>query len=88
MLKTIEGVYKNGVVTLSESPEVNGSQVRVLVTFLTDAETVDLSKTADAADMRARLESFVEDWDDPSMDAYNNYDETLNELRKGSDSAG
>jgi hypothetical protein len=27
-----------------------------------------------AAELRARLAPFSEDWDDPAMDAYDNYD--------------
>lgn len=29
---------------------------------------------AQAADLRARLSAFAEEWDSPEMDVYNNYD--------------
>ena len=36
---------------------------------------------AQAAEMRARLASFAEDWESPEMDAYDNYDEEKAKLQ-------
>jgi len=36
---------------------------------------------AQAAEMRARLASFAEDWESPDMDAYDNYDEEKAKLQ-------
>jgi hypothetical protein len=73
MLKTIEGVYHNGRIELAEEPEsVEGA--RVLVTFLPVPRTVDLRERGidekQAADLRWRLQSFADDWDDPGMAVY------------------
>ena len=43
MFKTIEGIYQNGKVELSEQPQAVGDRVQVLVTFL-DASTIDPAK--------------------------------------------
>jgi hypothetical protein len=72
MMQTIEGIYRNGKIELSETPE-DVQEARVIVTFLTD-NSVDLEKRgiepAQAADLRARLSSFAEDWNRPEMSAY------------------
>jgi len=75
---TIEGTYKNGIVELSEAPdEITGA--RVLVTFLVPEE-IDLQAMGideeQAADLRAKFETF-EDWNDPEMDIYNDYNSPL-----------
>ena len=74
MLKTVEGIYRDGKVELLETPpEVDPS--RVIVTFLPRNGVVDLRDRgideAQAADLRARFGSFAEDWDRPEMDVYN-----------------
>ena len=77
MLRTVEGVYKNGKIDVAEVPESVPDGTRVIVTFLEPAG-VDLRSVgideAQAADLRSRLSTFVEDWDDPSMDVYDEYD--------------
>lgn len=69
---TIEGVYNNGKIELNEFP-ANVGQARVLVTFLEPVE-VNLAERgidqAQAADLRARLSTFAEDWERPEMDIY------------------
>lgn len=78
MLKSVEGTYKEGRVSLLETPE-DLKEARVIVTFLPD--TPDDTKPpnllseygideAQAADLRGRLRSFEEDWNRPDMDAY------------------
>lgn len=77
MLKSVEGVYRNGKVELSDLPEDIRDNTRVIVTFLA-TNHVDLrSRGIDedqAAELRARLESFAEDWDSEEMSLYDNYD--------------
>ncbi|HXD33385.1 MAG TPA: hypothetical protein VN643_19845 [Pyrinomonadaceae bacterium] len=70
--KTVEGIFRDGKVELLETPDDVG-EARVLVTFLSDG-AVDLAARgideAQAADLRARLRTFSEDWDRPEMDVY------------------
>ena len=74
MLKSVEGVYREGKVELLESvPE--GMTGRVIVTFVSSpAGAVDLAARGigpeQAADLRHRLAAFAEDWQRPEMDAY------------------
>jgi hypothetical protein len=76
MLKTLEGVYRNGKVELAEVPEDVCDETRVLVTFLEPQATELRARGVDevhAAEMRARLATFAEDWDSPEMAAYDDY---------------
>jgi hypothetical protein len=72
---TVEGIFKDGKVELSEPPP-SISEARVLVTFLVP-EDVDLRafgiSEEQAAELRSRFATF-EDWNDPEMDIYNDYD--------------
>jgi predicted DNA-binding antitoxin AbrB/MazE fold protein len=73
MMKSVEGVYRNGKVELLEPlPEAEGS--RVIVTFGQPAGSVDLRERGidevQAADLRRRLAPFAEDWDRPEMSVY------------------
>jgi hypothetical protein len=69
---TIEGTYKDGNVELAEKP-AQVSQSRVLVTFL-ESNGIDLRARGidetQAADLRARLKTFAEDWEQPEADIY------------------
>jgi hypothetical protein len=72
IMLTVEGTYKNGKVELAETPpQVTHS--RVLVTFL-ESNGVDLRARgideAQAADLRARLKTFAEDWERPEANIY------------------
>jgi hypothetical protein len=76
MLKSVEGIFRDGKIELLEPPPQTGDG-RVLVTFLTESESasaVDLAMRGidakQAADLRARLGRFAEDWDRPEMDIY------------------
>ena len=76
---TYRGTIKNGVVVLPPDTRLaDGTQVRVETMNGEESGGVDLrSRGIDqnqAAELRARLGSFAEDWDSPEMDAYNNYD--------------
>ena len=84
MSKTIEGVYRKGKIELSETPNDVGEGTRVVVTFLSPG-SIDLREhgisKAQAAEMRARLASFAEDWESPKMNVYDNYDEEKAKLQ-------
>lgn len=73
MVKSVEGVYRNGKVELLEPlAEAEGS--RVIVTWVTPADGVDLRQRGidetQAANLRRRSAPFAEDWDRPDMAAY------------------
>ena len=72
VVKSVEGIYRNGKVELVEPlTEAEGS--RVIVTWVHPAEPVDLRERGinepQAADLRRRLAAFAEDWDRPEMTA-------------------
>jgi len=73
MLKSVEGVFRDGKIELLEPPPQTEA-ARVLVTFLPAGAPIDLIERGidppAAADLRARLAAFVEDWDRPEMDVY------------------
>jgi hypothetical protein len=73
MLKSIEGIYRNGKIELLE-PAPQLTEARVVVTFLPERKLTDLAARGItpemAADLRARLGCIAEDWDDPAMDVY------------------
>lgn len=73
-LTSLEGVVRNGRVELSEPLQAR-EETRVTVTFLPELGGVFLPaqgmNAEEAADLRARLHTFAEDWDRPDMDAYN-----------------
>lgn len=77
MLKTVAGVYRKGAIELDELPENVDEGATVLVTFL---ESSKLSLRArgigkrQAANLRARLQTFADEWESPEMDIYDNYD--------------
>ncbi len=77
MTKTIEGVFRDGKVGLSETPDDMENNTPVIVMFLTHGK-IDLREHGidgeQAAELRARLASFVADWDSPEMDIYDDYD--------------
>ena len=80
MLTTVEGVYQDGVIKLTEQPAEIQPGALALVTFLSAGHVggvVDLRSygigPAAAAELRARLSTFAEDWDSPEMSAYDDY---------------
>jgi len=77
MLTAIQGIYRDGKIQLTEVPRNVRDDTPVIVTFLTTGD-IDLSARgideAQAADLRARLTTFAEEWDSPEMDVYDNYD--------------
>jgi hypothetical protein len=72
MLKSVEGVYRDGKIELLELPPPN-AQGKVIVTFL-ESGAIDLAARgideSQAADLRHRLQTIAEDWNLPEMDAY------------------
>jgi len=79
MLNTIEGVYRNGKIELTEVPEGVIDETQVIVTFL-KSKHIDLSERGidqkQAADLRSRLSIFAKDRDASEMDIYDNYDKS------------
>lgn len=55
------------------NPETNEREI--------DLAALDIS-VAQAADLRARLHTFAEDWESPEMDIYDDYDTNLAALRR------
>ena len=77
MLRTLEGVYRNGKVELSEVPMDVCEETRVLVTFREPQTAEVRARGIDevhAAEMRAHLVTFAEDWDSSEMAVYDDYD--------------
>ncbi len=72
MLKSIEGVYRQGKIELLEPPPAH-FEGKVIVTFL-DNGSINLAERGiderQAGDLRGRLKTFSEDWDRPEMDVY------------------
>lgn len=70
--KIVQGVFRNGQIELAETP-LDVDEARVIVTFLPKG-VVNLSEhgidEAQAANLRARLSAFTEDWELPEMEAY------------------
>ena len=77
MLISVEGVYRNGKIELRKMPANVNEEMRGIVTFI-EPKFIDLRARgideAQAADLRARLATFAEDWNSPEMDIYDNYD--------------
>ena len=73
MSKTVEGIYRDGIVELLEMPEDVEERARVIVTFI-DEGSINLAARGideeQAADLRARLGAFAEDWERPDMEGY------------------
>ena len=83
MLQSTMGLYHQGRVELTEMPDDILDGTPVIVTFL-ESGHIDLSArgidTAQAAELRARLSAFTEDWAAPEMDAYDHYDAAKSKL--------
>ncbi|PKB79607.1 MAG: hypothetical protein BZY88_12370 [SAR202 cluster bacterium Io17-Chloro-G9] len=77
MLKSVEGIYRKGRIDLAEAPADVLDETRVIVTFL-GADSIDLAThgidETRAADLRGRLAAFIEEWESPEMDLYDDYD--------------
>ena len=77
MLRTIEGVYRDGRVELCEVPGRVAEDTRVIVTFL-DNRQVDLRARGideeQAGRLRTQLKAFADEWNSPEMASYDDYD--------------
>jgi len=78
---TVEGIYKDGKIELLETvSEVK--QAKVLVTFLetsdVDLRTLGISRE-EASELRGKFATF-DDWNDPALDVYNDYDNAKSAL--------
>jgi hypothetical protein len=80
---SVEGVYRGGKVELTETPKDVQDPTPVIVTFL-NGGPVDLRARGinekQAAELRARLGAFAEDWNSPEMDVYDDYDAAKSKL--------
>ncbi len=77
MHKSVEGVYWDGKIELTELPRDARDETRVIVTFL-EASHIDLQTRGidevQAAELWAQLGTFAEEWDSPDMAIYDHYD--------------
>jgi hypothetical protein len=77
MLTAIQGVYRSGKIHLAEMPRNVTDETPVVVTFLKtgsiDPQARGISVTQ-ATDLRAHLATFSEEWNNPEMEIYDNYD--------------
>lgn len=76
MITSVEGVYRNGRVELTENPSDILEGARVIVTFV-ESSAIDLESQgidrAQAEMLRSSLAPFAEDWDSPEMSIYDNF---------------
>jgi hypothetical protein len=77
MLVSVEGVYRNGRIELTESPNNVPEGTCVIVTFV-ESNDIDLASQGidreQAQTLRASLATFSDDWNNPEMSIYDNYD--------------
>lgn len=86
MLTTVEGIYRNGQIELVELPDKairqSKKEMRVLVTFLPaqpvvhtdiDLRNHEIDEVM-AAELAARLQPFADEWSNPEMDIYDDYE--------------
>ncbi|PIG91392.1 hypothetical protein CSQ79_21730 [Gloeocapsopsis sp. IPPAS B-1203] len=78
MLVSVEGIYHNGCVEITEDPSNIPEGTRVIVTFVGSNE-IDLESQGidreHAKVLKANLAPFSDDWDSPEMSIYDNYDD-------------
>lgn len=73
MAKTAEGIYIDGRVELLETPSGVKDHPRVFVTFLDEGLIGRTARGIDetqAINLRARLSTFADDWEQSEMGAY------------------
>ena len=78
----IEGIYRDGKIELLEMPDDIPEDTHIIVTFSDwsyDLQVRGIDE-AQAADLRARLGTFMEDWESPDMAIYDNYDALKSKL--------
>lgn len=76
MAVVLQGTYRNGRVELKDNPAGLAENSPVLVTISTlpvDLGMVGISPKT-AAELRAHMAGFAEEWDSPEMEVYDDYD--------------
>ena len=77
MLVSVEEVYRNGRIGLTESPNNVPEGTCVIVTFV-GSNDIDLASQGidrdQAKTLRASLATFSDDWNSSEMSVYDNYD--------------
>jgi hypothetical protein len=77
MLTSVEGVYRNGHVELTERSNDVREGARVIVTFI-ESSTIDSAAQGidpeQAEILRTNLTTFADDWNSPEMSIYDDYD--------------
>lgn len=80
MFASVEGVYRDGSIELTEVPTTITGDTPVIVTFLTSGY-VDLRErdidAGQAAELRAGFATFADDWDAPEMDRYDRWETVI-----------
>ncbi len=83
MMTSVQGIYREGRIELSEPPKDIHGPTPVIVTFL-NGGGVDLRERGisepQAAELRERFAAFADDWNSPEMDVYDNYDASKSKL--------
>lgn len=77
MLTTVQGVYRDGRIELTENPSDVPEGTTVIVTFMKPGGINLKSQGIDkeqARVLRESLSTFSEDWDSPEMSIYDDYD--------------
>ena len=86
MLKSVEGIYRQGKVELGEAPTGVKDDTRVIVTFL-GSGAIDFgthgANQDQVAVLRSRLAASIEEWESPEMDVYDDYDRAKAQLWPG-----
>lgn len=77
MLTSIERVYQNGQIELAELPDNIPEETKVIVTFIR-SDGINLRSHGidqiQAEVLQANLSTFADDWSNPEMAIYDNYD--------------
>lgn len=77
MLTSVEGIYRNGRIELTDQPGGVLEGTRVIVTFI-NSDEIDLASQgidrAQAEVLQAGLATFADDWNSPEMSIYDDYD--------------
>jgi len=77
MLTSLHGIYRKGKIEIEKPPQDIQDETPVIVTFLAKNDINLHERGIDkkqARLLRAQLATFSDDWDDPEMDVYDNYD--------------
>ena len=74
---SVEGIYRNGKVELTEHPDNLSEGTSVIVTFV-ESKEIDLASQGinalQAKALRDSLATFADDWNSPEMSIYDDYE--------------